>query len=72
MVMDQDKRRRNNKRSRDMGQPAQSPQPQPDRTRPLGPVPSMAYGRWGEELERQRIEAANRYNSLSRVQLLQT
>ena len=30
----------------------------PDTTRPLGP--GMAYGRWGEELERQRIMAASR------------
>lgn len=30
----------------------------PDMTRPLGP--GMAYGRWGEELERQRIIAASR------------
>ena len=32
--------------------------PRPDLTRPLGP--GMAYGRWGEELERQRIMAASR------------
>ena len=30
----------------------------PDMTQPLGP--GMAYGRWGEELERQRIIAASR------------
>lgn len=30
----------------------------PGMTRPLGP--GMAYGRWGEELERQRITAASR------------
>ena len=40
----------------------------PDLTRPLGP--GMAYGRWGEELERQRIMAASRCLPLSLPLLL--
>lgn len=35
----------------------------PEITSPLGP--GMAYGRWGQELERQRIIAATRSACLS-------
>lgn len=43
------------------GDPAQETvqqQPRDDVTRPLGP--GMGYGRWGEELQRQRIMSASR------------
>ena len=38
-------------------------QGRPDITRPLGP--GMAYGRWGDEIERQRIMSASRLVTLS-------
>lgn len=61
MVYDHDNKSRSRKRSNPAGQAVYGPPPaQPDTTRPLGPVPSPAYGRWGEELERQRMQAASR------------
>ena len=42
----------------DAAQEAMQQQPQGDMTRPLGP--GMTYGRWGEELQRQRIMSASR------------
>lgn len=60
MVYEQDKKSRSRNRSNNAGQPVYGPPPQPDMTRPLGPVPGRAYGGWGEELERQRVQAASR------------
>ena len=42
----------------DPAQEAMPQQPQGDMTRSAGP--GMAYGRWGEELQRQRIMSASR------------
>ena len=61
MVMDHDSKPRSRKRSSSTGQPVYGPPLQPDRTRPLGPVPSGAYGRWDKELQRQRMQAATRW-----------
>ena len=48
------KGRRNKSRHNDQSDSSM----EPDLTRPLGP--GMAYGGWGEELERQRVMAASR------------
>ena len=64
MVLDAKKKDKNSRGSGPGGrrgspaEEAMQQQPQADMTRPLGP--GMAYGRWGEELQRQRIMSASR------------
>lgn len=62
MVLEHEKQRRSSKRSKQPSQPVYGPRPQPDMTPPVGP--GRAYGRWGEELKRQRTLASSRYLSV--------